>query len=399
MGKKESQRQGIPEQIERGGEMVQQYFEESHNILRQSVRKFIEREVLPYVDEWEDKEEFPRELYKKAAEAGFMGLGCPEDLGGTPADIFHRIAFVEEFLRCGSVGLVSGIGSYGIAIPPILSMGTEEQKQRFIPPVLRGEKIAALGITEPDAGSDVANIRTRAVRDGDEYIVNGAKTFITSGCRADLLVTAVRTGGEGYGGVSLLVIETNTQGFKVARKIRKMGWNASDTGELVFEDCRVPVGNLVGEEGRGFYGIMENFQYERLSLAVMAHQVAQIAYEESLRYAQTREAFGKPLTGFQVTRHKLVDMATKIVVAREFNYRLAARMAAGENVVTEVSMAKNFSCEVCDKVVYDAVQIHGGYGYAREYLVERLYRDARILSIGGGTTEIMKEILSKTLQI
>ncbi len=379
--------------------MVQQYFDESHNILRQSVRKFLEREVLPYIDEWEDKEEFPRELYSKAAEAGFLGLRCPEDLGGTPADVFHTIAFTEEFLRSGSVGLTSGIGSYGIAIPPILSMGTEEQKQRFIPPVLRGEKIAALGITEPDAGSDVASIRTRAVRDGDEYIVNGAKTFITSGCRADLVTTAVRTGGEGYGGVSLLVIETNTPGFQVARKIRKMGWNASDTAELAFEDCRVPVANLLGEEGRGFYGIMENFQYERLSLAVMAHQVAQIAYEESLRYAQTRQAFGKPLTGFQVTRHKLVDMATKIAAAREFNYRMAARMAEGENVVTEVSMAKNFACEVCDKVVYDAVQIHGGYGYAREYLVERLYRDARILSIGGGTTEIMKEIISKTLQI
>jgi acyl-CoA dehydrogenase len=379
--------------------MVQQYFEESHNILRQSVRKFLEREVLPYIDEWEDKEEFPRELYGKAAEAGFLGLGCPEELGGTPADVFHGIAFAEEFLRSGSVGLTSGIGSYGIAIPPILAMGTEEQKGRFIPPVLRGEKIAALGITEPDAGSDVASIRTRAVRDGDEYVVNGAKTFITSGCRADFVTTAVRTGGEGYGGVSLLVIETNTPGFKVARKIRKMGWNASDTAELAFEDCRVPAANLLGEEGRGFYGIMENFQRERLSLAVVAHQVAQIAYEESLRYAQTRQAFGKALTGFQVTRHKLVDMATKIAAAREFNYRLAARMEAGEDVVTEVSMAKNFACEVCDRVVYDAVQIHGGYGYAREYLVERLYRDARILSIGGGTTEIMKEIISKTLQI
>ncbi len=379
--------------------MYQTYFEESHNILRQSVRKFLEREVLPYVDEWEDKEEFPRELYKKAAAAGFLGLGCPEELGGTPADVFHGIAFAEEFLRSGSVGLTSGIGSYGIAIPPILAMGTDEQKRRFIPPVLRGEKIAALGITEPDAGSDVASIRTRAVRDGDAYVVNGAKTFITSGCRADIVTTAVRTGGEGYGGVTLLVIETNTPGFKVARKIRKMGWNASDTAELAFEDCRVPLANRLGEEGRGFYGIMENFQYERLSLAVMAHQVAQIAYEESLRYAQTRQAFGKSLTGFQVMRHKLVDMATKITAAREFNYRVAAKMEAGENVVTEVSMAKNFACEVCDRVVYDAVQIHGGYGYAREYLVERLYRDARILSIGGGTTEIMKEILSKTLQI
>ena len=379
--------------------MVQQYFDESHNMLRQTIRKFLEREVLPYVEEWEEKEEFPREVYKKAAEAGLLGLGCPEELGGTPADVFHTVVFTEELLRSRSVGFTSSIGSYGVAIPPILALGTDEQKKRFLPPVLAGEWIAALAITEPDAGSDVASIRTRAVRDGDEYIVNGAKTFITSGCRADIVTTAVRTGGEGFAGISLLVIETNTPGFKVARKIRKMGWNAGDTAELVFEDCRVPAGNLLGEEGQGFYGIMENFQGERLSLAVMAHQVAQIAYEESLRYAQTRHAFGKPLTGFQVTRHKLVDMITKITAAREFNYRVAAKMDAGENMVTEVSMAKNFACEVCDQVVYDAVQIHGGYGFAREYLVERLYRDSRIFSIGGGTTEIMKEVISKTLQI
>jgi len=267
------------------------------------------------------------------------------------------------------------------------------------PPVLAGEKIAALGITEPDAGSDVANIRTRAVRDGHDYVVNGAKTFITSGCRADFVTTAVRTGGPGYGGISLLVIETQTPGFKVAKKIRKMGWHASDTGELAFEDCRVPAANLIGEEGRGFYGIMENFQMERLMMAIWGHEVAQMAYEESVKYAQERQAFGRPLTGFQVTRHKLVDMATKIAVAREFNYRVAAKMQAGENIVAEVSMAKNFACEVCDQVVDEAVQIHGGYGYAREYLVERLYRDSRILSLGGGTTEIMKEIISKTLQI
>ena len=378
----------------------QEYFGETHNILRQSIRTFMEREVHPYIDEWEDKEEFPRELYKKVAEAGLTGLGYPEEYGGTPAtDVFLKVVFMEEFVRSRSVGLVASIGSHAIALPPILNMGTDEQKKRFIPPVLAGDKIAALAITEPDAGSDVASIRTRAVRDGDEYIVNGAKTFISSGCRADFLTTAVRTGGGGYGGISILVIETDTPGFQVARKIRKMGWHASDTAELAFEDCRVPVANRLGEEGKGFYGIMENFQWERLVMAVEAHEVAQMAYEESVKYAKERQAFGKSLTGFQVTRHKLVDMATKITVAREFNYRVAAKMQAGENVVTEVSMAKNFACEVCDQVVYDAVQIHGGYGYAREYLVERLYRDSRILSIGGGTTEIMKEIISKTLQI
>jgi acyl-CoA dehydrogenase len=277
-------------------------------------------------------------------------------------------------------------------------MGTEKQKQKFLVPILKGEKISALGITEPNAGSDVANIRTRAVRNGDHYIVNGSKTFITSGCRAHFITTAVRTGGAGYKGVSLLMIDSSTPGFTVAKKIRKMGWNASDTAELSFVDCRVPVENMLGGEGQGFVGIMINFQNERLALAVMAHAVAELALEESIKYAKTREAFGRTLSGFQVTRHKLVDMATQVEVAKQFNYRVAAKMQAGQDAIRDVSMAKNFACEVCDKVVYDAVQIHGGYGYAREYLVERLYRDSRILGIGGGTTEIMKEIISKVSQ-
>jgi len=375
------------------------YFGETHNILRDQVRKFVDREIKPHIDAWEDAEEFPVELYRKLGEAGFLGLSFPEELGGTPADAFHAVAFIEEMMRCGSIGLIAGLGSHGIALPPIVAYGTDEQKERFVVPVLKGEKIAALGVTEPDAGSDVANIKTRAVRDGDAYVVNGSKTFITSGCRADQVTAIVRTGGEGFGGISVLVIEASTPGFSVSRKIRKMGWNASDTAELVFEDCRVPVANLIGEENQGFYAVMENFQTERLSLAVMAHAAAQLAYEESVRYARERNAFGKPIMGFQVTRHKLVDMATRTMAAREFNYRVAAMMQAGRNAVTEVSMAKNFACEVCDHVVYDAVQIHGGYGYAREYLVERLYRDTRLLSIGGGTTEIMKEIISKTLEL
>lgn len=375
------------------------YFDETHDAFRESARAFLEREVLPHLDEWEDAELFPKELYKKAAEAGFLGLGYPEEYGGTPCDVFHRIALTEEFCRPGSLGLVAGLFSLNIAIPPILALGNEEQKRRFVAPVLAGEKIAALGITEPNAGSDVANIQTRAIRQGDHYVVNGAKTFITSGCRADFLTCAVRTGGPGAGGVSLLVIESGTPGYTVANKIRKMGWDASDTAELVFEDCRVPAANLLGEEGNGFAGIMRNFQDERLSMAVMAHAAAETAYAEALKYTRQREAFSRPLTGFQVTRHKLVDMATLVTAAKEFNYRVAAKMQAGEYPVAEVSMAKNFACQVCDKVCYDAVQLHGGYGYAREYKVERLYRDTRILSLGGGTTEIMKEIIAKWLQL
>jgi len=375
--------------------MYDEYFTEEHRIFRESVRKFVERELRPHVDRWEEEEEFPVELYRRCAEQGFLGLGYPEAYGGHACDRFMSIAFTEEMIRSGSVGLVAGLGSHSIALPPVLYIGTEEQKRRFVVPVLKGQKIAALGITEPNAGSDVANIRTRAVRDGDHYVVSGAKTFITSGCRADFITTAVRTGETGYRGISLLVIESSTPGFSVARKIRKMGWNASDTAELSFADCRVPAENLLGGEGHGFAAIMANFQDERLAMAVMAHSVAALALEESLRYARSREAFGRTLAGFQVTRHKLADMATLVEVAREFNYRVAARMEAGKDALKEVSMAKNFACQACDRVVYDAVQIHGGYGYAREYLVERLYRDSRVLSIGGGTTEIMKEIIGK----
>jgi acyl-CoA dehydrogenase len=289
------------------------------------------------------------------------------------------------------------LGSLDIGLPPIVKFGQPSLKERLIPPVLRGDKICALAITEPDAGSDVGGIKTRAVREGAYYRVNGRKTFITSGGRADVLTCAVRTGGPGPHGVSLLVVERETPGFSVANILKKMGWWASDTAELVFEDCLVPAENLLGDENQGFYGIMANFQNERLQLAIMANMTAQLAYEESLKYVKEREAFGRRLEGFQVTRHKLADMATLVEASREFTYRIAAKIEAGFNAVKEISMAKNFACQVSDRVTYDAVQLHGGYGYMREYLVERLYRDNRILSIGGGTQEIMKEIISKMI--
>ncbi|HOK07521.1 MAG TPA: acyl-CoA dehydrogenase family protein [Syntrophales bacterium] len=378
--------------------MFQEYFGEEHRLLRDSVRRFVEREVRPHIEEWEDKGEFPRDLYKKAAQAGFLGLEYPQEYGGTPADKLMVVALIEEFVRqSGSTGLYCGLFSHTISMPHVNHLGTEEQKRRFLVPVLAGEKIASLGVTEPNAGSDVANLATRAVRDGDHYVVNGAKTFITSGCRADFVTTAVRTGGPGAKGISLLVVETSTPGFSVSKKIRKMGWHCSDTAELSFVDCRVPAANLLGKENEGFKGIMVNFQNERLSLAVQAHATAMLALEESIRYAKSREAFGSPLAGFQALRHKLVDMATQVEVAREFNCRVAAKMDAGMDVTREVSMAKIFSCRVCDQAVFDAVQIHGGYGFAREYVVERLYRDSRVLSIGGGTTEVMKEIVGRMI--
>ncbi len=377
----------------------QEYFGETHNMIRNTVRKFVEREIAPFVEEWEEKGEFPIELYKKAGDAGLLGIGYPEQYGGSGGDIFMKIAYTEELMRCGSGGIVAGLGSLDISIPPILALGTEEQKQKLVPPVLRGEKISALGVTEPNAGSDVANIQTKAVRKGNFYIVNGSKTYITSGIRANQLTTAVRTGPGGHRGISLLVIESDSPGYSVSRPLKKMGWWASDTAQIFFDDCKVPLENLLGQEGKGFYGIMQNFQNERLQLCVIANMTAQLALEESIKYAREREAFGRPLTGFQVTRHKLADMATLVHASREFTYRTAAKIGHGMDQVMEISMAKNFACMVSDKVTYDAVQIHGGAGYMREYLVERLYRDNRVLSIGGGTQEIMKEIIAKRLII
>ena len=379
--------------------MYDEYFGQSHIMLRESVRKFIAKEIAPYVDEWEEEETFPRELYKKAGNAGFLGLGFPEEYGGSPCDIFHEVAYTEEIMRCGSVGLASSLGCNAIAVPPILAVGTKEQKQKYVPPVLAGDMIAVLGVTEPSGGSDVANLLTRAVRKGNKYIVNGSKTFITSGTRADYVTTAVRTGGPGHKGISLLIIEKGTPGFSVSKKIKKMGWLASDTGELFFEDCEVPVENLVGQENQGFYAIMLNFQKERLYLAVEAHAVAEIALEESIKYARQRNAFGRPLVGFQVTRHKLAEMATLVEASKQFDYRVAAKISNGQDAFKDVCMAKNFATTACDKVVYDAVQIHGGYGYCREYMVERLYRDSRLFSIGGGTYEIMNEVISKQMEL
>jgi len=375
----------------------QEYFGRAHAMVRRSVKEFVDQEIIPFVEEWEENGEFPRELYKKAADVGILGIGYPEEYGGTAGDIFFQIAAWEEVMRCGSGGIAAGLGSLNIALPPIVRLGTEAQKKRFVEPVLRGDKIAALAITEPGGGSDVAGLQTTAERDGDDYVVNGSKTFITSGFRADQITCAVRTGGPGAHGVSLLVIESTTPGYSVSEKLKKTGWWASDTAQIFFDNCRVPVENLIGSENQGFYGIMENFQAERLQMAVIANMTSQLALEEAVKYARQREAFGKPLSGFQVIRHKIVDMATLVEVSREFTYRVAAKIDAGHDQVKEISMAKNFACSVSDRVTYDAVQIFGGYGFMRGYVVERLYRDNRVLSIGGGTTEIMKEIISKLI--
>ena len=374
-----------------------EYFDDTHHVVRQRVREFVERHVKPFVEVWEEKGEFPEELYRQAGAAGVLGVGYPEQYGGTGGDLFAKIACVEELMRCGSAGVVAGLGSLDISIPPILFLGTEEQKIRFVPPVLQGNRISALGVTEPGAGSDVAAISTTAVREGDHYVVNGSKIFITSGVRANQLTCAIRTGGEGYHGISLLVIDSGRPGYSASKKLEKMGWLSSDTAQIFFDRCRVPVENLLGEEGKGFYAIMENFQNERLHLSVMANMTAQLALEESLTYFREKVVSSRPAERLQVTYHRLADMATLVEASREFVYRVAAKMESGQRQVKEISMAKNFSSMVSDYVTEEATQIHGQYGCLRRYLVERLCRDNRILSIGGGTREIMKEVICKLM--
>jgi acyl-CoA dehydrogenase len=369
---------------------------EEHAQLREQARRFAKTEIAPHAHAWEEAESFPRELYKTIADAGLLGVSYPEAVGGGGGELSHALAVSEEMVVHGkSVGTTVGLGSHAIALPPIVAFGTDAQKERFVRPVLSGDKISALAITEPGCGSDVAAIRTKAVRDGDCYVVDGAKTFITSGCRADVVTTAVRTGGDGHGGISLLVIERGTPGFSVSKKLKKTGWWASDTAELSFEACRVSVDNLIGDENAGFIPIMKNFVSERLGLAGNCVAIAMLAYVESVAYARERQAFGRPLTGFQVTRHKLAEMLTRITGARAMVADLLARYEDGSASPAHAAMTKNTATDMCSFVCDQAVQIHGGYGFMRETVVERLYRDARLYPIGGGTREIMNEIICK----
>ena len=374
-------------------------FTEEHEALRESLRSFIEKEIRPHAPEWEAAEEFPRALFTRMGELGFLGLKYPEEYGGQGGTYLHDAVFAEEMARCGSGGVAAGIGAQvAIATPPIWKFGSEAQKQRWLVPAIKGEKVAALAITEPGAGSDVAGLRTFARRDGHEYVVNGGKTFITNGVRADLYVTAVKTTQEGgHHGLSFLVLEKGMPGFEVSRKLEKLGWHASDTGELSFSDVRVPEENLLGEENKGFYLIMANFQWERISMALGAVGGMQATFERTLQYALERQAFGRQIGRFQAIRHKLAAMATKIEAARDLTYQGLRLFITGQDALKEVSMAKLYACRAAVEVADEAVQIHGGYGYMREYDVERALRDARLGPIGGGTDEIMKEIIGKQL--
>jgi acyl-CoA dehydrogenase len=379
------------------GAMPYLFETEDHAQIRASARRFAQAHIAAHGAAWEEAEEFPVELYRTAAAAGVTGIGYPASVGGQGGDLGHILAAADELVLTGrSVGTVVGLGSHSIALPPIVRFGTPEQIQRFVTPCLVDGKISALAITEPGGGSDVAALATRAERDGDHYVVTGAKTFITSGTRADFVTCAVRTGGPGHGGVSLLVIERGTPGFSVASVLRKTGWWASDTAELAFDGCRVPVSHRIGPEHGGFPMIMMNFAAERLMLAGQCVAIAELAYRESVGYVRDRRAFGKPLSGFQVTRHKLADMASRIAAARALTGEAVTRVLRGEHATGLAAMTKNVATDMCSFVCDHAVQLHGGYGYMRETLVERLYRDARLYPIGGGTREIMNEVIAKT---
>jgi acyl-CoA dehydrogenase len=375
-------------------------FVEEHEELRQTVSRFVHKEIAPNVDEWEAAREFPRELYSRCAELGFLGLKFPEELGGQGGTHLHDAVWVEELARSGgSGGVAAGLNAHtSIAMPPIFKFGTEEQKQRWLPAGIAGEKIGALGITEPGAGSDVASLTTTAKRHGDTYVVNGAKTFITNGVRADFLVCACKTSEEGgHGGISFLVLEREMPGYEVSRKLEKMGWHSSDTGEISFTDVEVPVENLLGEENGGFKLIMANFAWERLLMAIGAVGAMQRLIEITVAYANEREAFGRPIGKFQAIRHQVAEMATLAETSRALTYNSLRLFHEGHDCIQEVSMAKLLTQRAVLEIADQSLQIHGGYGYMREYGIERAVRDARLGPIGGGTDEIMKEILGKQL--
>jgi acyl-CoA dehydrogenase len=372
------------------------FYTSDHEAFRDVVRRFVEKEIEPYAHAWDEAGEFPRELYEKAAAIGLLGLGFPEQYGGTEVDRFMWIIAMQELARAGAGGVSASLMSHSIGAPPIARAGTDEFKARVLPEILSGKKISALAITEPSGGSDVANLRTSARREGDFYVVNGEKTFITSGIRADYITTAVRTGGPGPGGVSLLVIEGDTPGL-ARTPLKKMGWWASDTATLHFDNCRVPAGNLLGEEGAGFTIIMHNFNHERLTMAAGCIAAARVCVDDAIDYAGQRQTFGKPLTQHQVIRHKLVDMAQRVAASQAMLEMLAWRLDRGENPVAEICMLKNQATQTMAFCATEAVQIFGGAGFMRGIKVERIYREVKVNAIGGGTEEIMKDLASRQM--
>ena len=367
--------------------------------LRKTVRSFAEREILPHIDEWERSGDLPRDLHRRAGAAGLLGAGLPEAVGGGGGDGVDSVIICEEVHQSGAPGGVfASLFTCGIAVPHMIASGDKRQIDTFVRPTLAGEKIGALAITEPGGGSDVGHLRTSARRDGQDYIINGAKTYITSGVRADYVVTAARTGGPGAAGVSLIVVEKGTPGFEVSRKLDKMGWRSSDTAELSYTDVRVPVANLIGAQNSGFAQIAAAFVAERVGLAAQAYSSAQRCLDITVEWCRNRETFGRPLISRQSVQNTLAEMARRVDVARVYTHNVAERQLAGEtNLIPQVCFAKNTAVEAGEWVASQAVQLFGGLGYMAGSEVERQYRDMRILGIGGGTTEILTSLAAKTL--
>ena len=372
-----------------------------HDAFRTIVRTFCQKELAPYTRAWDAAGTFPRELFKRFAAMGFFGIHYAPELGGSGLDWWYTTAYIEELAHSRNAGVnMSMLVQSEMATPVIDAIGTPEQKHEFLVPALAGDRIAALGISEPDAGSDVASLRTTARRVGDQYVINGAKTYITNGTRADFITLAVRTGDAGHAGISLLLFPTDTPGFEVSKALDKLGNLSSDTGLLYFSNCKIPVRNLLGQENEGFAYIMANFQGERLATAISAVAAAQLMWDDAVAYGKTRQAFDRPIVKFQVWRHKLVDLYARIEAARALTYAAVhAFSRQGAAAVRQISMAKLVATELTQQVAYDCMQLHGGAGYMAEYDISRAFRDVRLLTIGAGSSEIMKEIIAKTLDL
>lgn len=372
------------------------YFTEEHALFRQGLRQFLEKECIPHIDEWEKNQQVPKEIWKKFGEMGYLGINMPEEYGGMNADFWYSVVFQEELARCfsGGFSIIPTAHQY-MAITYIANVGSEFLKQKYLTRAIAGEWIASIAITEPNAGSDVANIRTTARKEGDHYIVNGSKIFITNGVYGDFLVTVVKTKPEaGTSGFSLLVIDRHAEGVS-ANKLNKLGWHASDTAELFFDNVKVPAENLIGEEGKGFYYLMGGLQLERLIGATGAIGACECALEYTLQYMSEREAFGRKINQFQALRHRIADMASEIEATKYFVYHVCRMHNDGKYAVKEASMAKLLASELSDQTMYKCLQMFGGYGFIEDYKIARMFRDSRVGTIGGGSSEVMREIIAK----
>ncbi len=376
--------------------MANMYFTEEHELFRESLKDFLQKEVVPHIDKWEETGHIERFIWKKFGDMGYFGIAYPEAYGGLDLDIFYTVIWLEELQKINSGGFAAAMWAHTfLAMTHLSKEGDETIKQNYLTPSIAGDKIGCLCITEPFGGSDVAGMRSTAIKDGDYYILNGSKTFITNGVYSDYLIVAAKTNPElGNKGMSIFVVDRDVKGIS-ATKLDKLGWRASDTGEIAFDNVKIPAANLMGDEGKGFAYIMQHFALERLVMGVNAHARAEFALDYAKQYIAERQAFGQPINKFQVLRHSVADMATEIEVCKVFNYTIAKRLGDGEYVVKEATMSKLKSTKMADQVIYDCLQLLGGYGYMEEYPLARLLRDSRLGPIGGGTSEILREIIAK----